>query len=69
MADKKCWVIQAHCTITKEFVLRDCTREEAWNNPVPHILYEKEVKFSEAKVFTVLEVPGTGTSLDLYKVQ
>ena len=53
--NKKSWIVQMECIVTKDVVIEDCTEEEAYSNPWDYAVDETETNQVDWKVIDVTE--------------
>jgi hypothetical protein len=53
MSANKSWIVIVECTVKKELVLANCTREKAESDPWDHAVIINEIEMSKWKVVKV----------------
>jgi len=51
--EKRSWIVRMRCTIIKDVIVNDCTREEAENQTWGHAVDEEEIDQLDAEVIEV----------------
>lgn len=52
---KSSWIVKMECTVIKEVICDDCTREDAENNPWDYAIDETEIEQTGYDVLSVKE--------------
>jgi hypothetical protein len=55
MMKKSSWIVKMECTVIKEVICDDCTREDAENNPWDYAIDETEIEQTGYDVLSVKE--------------
>lgn len=53
MSERKSWIVRVKCSVTKDVVTSDCTKEEAEDDPFEHAISEVEVGQDGYEVMSV----------------
>jgi hypothetical protein len=53
--EKKSWIVKARCTVEKEIITKECTKEEAEKDPFSFVEDEQDSYIEEMEVLSVEE--------------